>query len=572
MALLAVVLMVCCVGTVSAYFTPLGVLQNNATYLNITTYEGSGEVVHPSVIYTDMAWNGYHYLMAMTPYPEGSAAYEDPSMRYSNDKITWTMIQGQPDPIVPTPEVGFNSDPNIVLAGTRLYLFYRWAADTTPTLLYCNFTTTTDGVTWTTPVTTDLPYMRSQSFAYENGQWTAYGHNLTTNNIEYRYTSSDAQHWTQNGNVSFSNIVPQWHSDIKKYDGIWQALITSTTRGYFFYSYDGLTFIQPTESPVLSGVPGEWDQSIYKSSFVKIGNEYDVWYNGNNATSGMRVGYATYNNTCSRPMVLGGYFYDDYSCKSDGGYSYNNAFWDNSHLVLNHTGSLDVNTAGRAVVPIKYGYGNYSIDFLANQSSYRAFFGYGAEKFTTGYSLGANGYFVIVRGNTTNTVSLYKRVAGSGTQLTSDAYTFLPNTWYNLKVIWQPTSPRMQLFVNGTLITTSDDSTYTSSGYAGAYVRYDIEDKVIYDNLLIQENMTPVISQFTPSGPQSIWYPNGIAFRDTSTGSPTSWDWNWGDGTHCYTQNCYKVWYGPGVYTVSLNASNTYSYSINSTVVQVMRS
>ena len=80
-------------------------------------------------------------------------------------------------------------------------------------------------------------------------------------------------------------------------------------------------------------------------------------------------------------------------------------------------------------------------------------------------------------------------------------------------------------------------------------------------------------SGFVPKGPLSVWYPNGIGFKDNSLANPgyNTWNWSWGDGTYSTAQNPYKFWYMPGVYTVSLNASNALNYSVNSTVVQVMR-
>ena len=132
----------------------------------------------------------------------------------------------------------------------------------------------------------------------------------------------------------------------------------------------------------------------------------------------------------------------------------------------------------------------------------------------------------------------------------------------------------------GTMTQIYNSSVSSSGGYD--YVPpYIASDGKIYirfvngaDYALVALRVSPpsdiILSQFTPPGPISLQYPNGQYFQDNSTGSPTSWDWNWGDGTHCYTQDCYKQWYGPGVYHVSLNASTTTSYSLNSTVVQVM--
>lgn len=83
------------------------------------------------------------------------------------------------------------------------------------------------------------------------------------------------------------------------------------------------------------------------------------------------------------------------------------------------------------------------------------------------------------------------------------------------------------------------------------------------------ESSNPIIlSQFTPVG-IVIWYPHGVNFADDSTGPVTAWNWSFGDGNHSALQNPTYYWPAPGVYTVSLNASNIAVYSINSTTVIV---
>jgi PKD repeat protein len=47
-----------------------------------------------------------------------------------------------------------------------------------------------------------------------------------------------------------------------------------------------------------------------------------------------------------------------------------------------------------------------------------------------------------------------------------------------------------------------------------------------------------------------------ITFTDTSTGAPTSWQWNFGDGTTSTLQNPTKSYSAAGTYTVSLTATN----------------
>ena len=91
-------------------------------------------------------------------------------------------------------------------------------------------------------------------------------------------------------------------------------------------------------------------------------------------------------------------------------------------------------------------------------------------------------------------------------------------------------------------------------------------------NYTLGYNLT---SMFTPHGAVSTWYPNGIAFTDTSYVFPplSTWNWSWGDGTwtNGSNGNPYHFWFAPGVYNVSMTANNTYISGTNYTEVQVMR-
>ena len=55
--------------------------------------------------------------------------------------------------------------------------------------------------------------------------------------------------------------------------------------------------------------------------------------------------------------------------------------------------------------------------------------------------------------------------------------------------------------------------------------------------------------------------PLTVAFTDRSTGYPTSWTWNFGDGKASSDQNPVHVYWTSGEYTVTLTASNEYGSS-----------
>ncbi len=66
---------------------------------------------------------------------------------------------------------------------------------------------------------------------------------------------------------------------------------------------------------------------------------------------------------------------------------------------------------------------------------------------------------------------------------------------------------------------------------------------------------TAPTAQFSAS-PTSGVAPLAVQFTDSSTGSPTSWSWNFGDGGTSNAQSPSHTYSVPGVYTVSLTATN----------------
>jgi len=67
---------------------------------------------------------------------------------------------------------------------------------------------------------------------------------------------------------------------------------------------------------------------------------------------------------------------------------------------------------------------------------------------------------------------------------------------------------------------------------------------------------TPAPTASFDATPTSGTSPLNVAFTDTSTGSPTSWSWDFGDGATSTAQNPSHTYTAPGTYTVSLRATN----------------
>ncbi len=99
------------------------------------------------------------------------------------------------------------------------------------------------------------------------------------------------------------------------------------------------------------------------------------------------------------------------------------------------------------------------------------------------------------------------------------------------------------------------------SSYAGQtiYIAFvmtnDDGDEWFVDDFKI-EGMPSVVSDFS-ANPTQICAGTSVTFTDASTNNPTTWSWDFGDGTAAVTeQNPTHVYATAGTYTVSLSASN----------------
>nr|WP_054865220.1 PKD domain-containing protein [Methanosarcina barkeri] len=125
-----------------------------------------------------------------------------------------------------------------------------------------------------------------------------------------------------------------------------------------------------------------------------------------------------------------------------------------------------------------------------------------------------------------------------------------------------PTSWQWDFNNDGTVDSTEQNPIYTYAA-TGTYTvnltvtgpdGNDSEVKTGYINVTSPSSAKPVaaFSAFPTSGKT----PLNVKFTDTSTGSPTSWFWNFGDGSKSYLQNPIHKYSKAGVYTVNLTVKN----------------
>lgn len=160
--------------------------------IDLITYVGNNQIVHPKVLYFPDGFGGHRFWMAYTPYPWNWDIYENPSIAYSDDGYEWTNIDGNP---LDDPQgVGINTDAHLVYAEDTgvLELWWRYVNTTlevAPEIIYRM--TSTDGINWTAKEVVNnndsgdhVRYL-SPSVLYDGSKYRIWVVNSTDNTIDY---------------------------------------------------------------------------------------------------------------------------------------------------------------------------------------------------------------------------------------------------------------------------------------------------------------------------------------------------------------------------------------------------
>lgn len=275
------------------------------TQLTTTTYDGSGQAVHPSVVKISCGWHGFIYWMAMEPYPGGDSAYENPSILVSNDGTTWAVPAGLTNPVVPNPGGGnYNSDGDLVFYLGTLFLFYR-------SNVGISLKTSTDGITWSGASLVislaDENLMLSPAILRgADGTWRMWSVNKTTNpnTLEFRTASGPSGTWSAPSTCTATDPEGRdlWHLDVSPNGSGYRAVITTCTLGgdgsdgrmELGSSADGTTWSISTA--VISPSGSGWDSLIvYRGSMVYEASRWRCWYSGCNGSIVWHIGYTELN-------------------------------------------------------------------------------------------------------------------------------------------------------------------------------------------------------------------------------------------------------------------------------------
>ncbi|MDR2454159.1 MAG: hypothetical protein LBD51_06380 [Bifidobacteriaceae bacterium] len=274
-------------------------LQDGGAFLDLPTYDGSNQSTHLNVQFREAGAFGHRYWMTLTPYPDGDASKENPSVLVSDNGLEWAPPAGVANPVSGVPAdaaaKGHYSDGYLLIQADQLELYFRYnparpglaKPDNATSIIYR--VTSPDGIAWSQPETVfegGAPDYMSPSLLADGPLrrlwYSNYGGHMV-------YTESrDLQTWAepQPVEIELSQGYLPWHQEIVPTDLGYEALVLGYKPGpdgrtqfalYHARSGDGLRFgpaslIDPERvDPRLKGY------HFYKSSLVKTCGAYRLY-------------------------------------------------------------------------------------------------------------------------------------------------------------------------------------------------------------------------------------------------------------------------------------------------------
>lgn len=320
---------------------PHPLLANAKQPLQTPTYDGSGQVVHPSIIdffneFGINAWSGYRYWMVLTPYPYGQNRFENPSLYASNDGLSWVVPPNITNPLDTSSgglDKGFLFDPEMIFNPdcNQLWIYYRFADSH---VLKMHLIKINQDLTMTKPVTImeQSPWSqrdnRHRSFciwresAVRWHMWGGGGEAVSPYNTYY-FFSTDGICWgkpqrvvNEQGLDPFQAVgLSNWHMAGKpnkkerRVEFLVYSTVVRTLLKRLFISInpnpvvyaecpmdEPTLFRTPLSSPVLLPSKSGWDNGhLYRCSFQIIDDGtayvYSIWYSARGSDGQWHLGH-----------------------------------------------------------------------------------------------------------------------------------------------------------------------------------------------------------------------------------------------------------------------------------------
>lgn len=260
--------------------------------LTVPTYEGSGQAVHPDILYGRAYGLANAFYLALTPYPFSRDRYENPSILVSDDGVSFREETAGLNPLAPAPAADHNSDPDLIYdAATRsLRLYYLESGR--PNYNRVVLLESQDGLRWTRRTVLNYNLGAGEDFIVSPAMvpvvagYRLFFVNITPSSHPVQVlNSTDGHSWDRKAArtvvPSLPDGLPPWHVDVFPADGRYLMLACgpyADPRIYLAFSDDLESWVFLRE-PILRASAAFHDtRQIYRSTGLAAGDDLAVWY------------------------------------------------------------------------------------------------------------------------------------------------------------------------------------------------------------------------------------------------------------------------------------------------------
>lgn len=287
-------------------------LKRNSRYpLNINTYDGSNQAVHPDIVYNPGGIFNHKYWLAFTPYPYENDKFENPCILVSEDGINFVKPKGAKNPLDNVNRKnnpgGHLSDTDLIYTNNELLLHYVYNTESVEVPSKFYEIKSDNGITWSKP---NMVYKTrkntrgfSPTFVSEKDNTIKLWYYQSEDNLMFTESNDGEKTWKPLIKCKINmGEWKGWYVDIIKtdigYEGLICARQPQLNQYALFYarSKDGLKWSVP-KYPLIFPNEHSWDSRfIYRSTFLKENGIYRVWYSACNQKDQWHIAYTQFTD------------------------------------------------------------------------------------------------------------------------------------------------------------------------------------------------------------------------------------------------------------------------------------
>lgn len=276
-------------------------IPNNAI-LSINTYDGSNQVVHPDITFSDE-----NIYLAITPYPNYNDKLENPCLYTSKDGLTF--YEYGTNPLVPAPPYDHNCDPDIFFdENNKICIYYveTMRPDSNNVILleqdgtssFRKKTILSYKSAARVPLIVSPSVIKSRTSYFmffvssvRNSKFALLNDGKDDDYYRIEYIVTDTLHsWNKNNakriDINFPNNYTPWHLDVLKNNNSYYLLIN----GFYGVFKDGNFSVLLAKSDGLinwsvceevlnnNNIPDKKIKHVYRSTGLINGDKMVIWY------------------------------------------------------------------------------------------------------------------------------------------------------------------------------------------------------------------------------------------------------------------------------------------------------